>query len=144
MNAKTDPTDPPWCITQLQTDVDEFKAQRKATNKHITYAELPEAARFDRLSTQSKHLLDTVKMIAYCAETAMVQIVRQKMMRHDDARSLLRAIYRTEVDILPVPQAKTLTIRLHPLANQSSDNASDISATSSTKLKHYSPEPNCA
>ena len=51
-------------ITQLQTDVDELTAQRKATNKHMTYAELPEAARFDRLSTQSKHLLDTVKMIA--------------------------------------------------------------------------------
>ena len=110
-------------ITQLQTDVDELKAQRKATNKHITYAELPEPARFNRLSTQSKYLLDTVKMIAYGAETAMVQIVRHKMTRHDDARSLLRVIYSTEVDILPDPQAKTLTIRLHPLANQSSDNA---------------------
>jgi hypothetical protein len=110
-------------IAQLQTEAAELKAKRKATNKHITYAELPEAAQFDRLSTQSKHLLDTVKMIAYRAETAMAQIVRQKMKRHDDARSLLRAIYSTEADILPDPQAKTLTIRLHPLANQSSDNA---------------------
>jgi hypothetical protein len=110
-------------IAQLQTEAAELKAKRKATNKHITYAELPEAAQFDRLSTQSKHLVDTVKMIAYRAETAMVQIVRQKMKRHDDARSLLRAIYSTEADILPDPQAKTLTIRLHPLANQSSDNA---------------------
>jgi len=110
-------------IAQLQTEAAELKAKRKATKKHITYAELPEAAQFDRLSTQSKHLVDTVKMIAYRAETAMVQIVRQKMTRHDDARSLLRAIYSTEADILPDPQAKTLTIRLHPLANQSSDNA---------------------
>jgi hypothetical protein len=62
-------------------------------------------------------------MIAYRAETTMVQIVRQKMTRHDDARSLLRAVYSTEVNILPDPQATTLTIRLHPLANQSSDNA---------------------
>jgi hypothetical protein len=38
------------------------------------------------------------------------------MTRHDDARSLLRAIYSTEVDIVPDPQANTLTIRLHPLA----------------------------
>jgi hypothetical protein len=43
-------------------------------------------------------------MVAYRVETAMVQIVRQKMTRHDDARSLLRAIYS-----------------LHPLANASSD-----------------------
>jgi len=53
----------------------------------------------------------------------MVQIVRQKMTRHDDARSLMRAIYNTEVDLVPDPQAKTLTIRLHPLANASSDDA---------------------
>ena len=60
-------------------------------------------------------------MIAYRAETAMAQIVRQKMTRHDDARSLLRGVYNTEVDIAPDLQAKTLTIRLHPLANKSSD-----------------------
>ena len=84
---------------------------------------MPEEARFDRLSTQSKHLIDTIKMVAYRAETAMVQIVRQKMTRHDDARSLLRAIYSTEIDLLPDLQAKTLTIRLHPLANPSSDEA---------------------
>jgi hypothetical protein len=60
-------------------------------------------------------------MIAYRAETAMAQILRQNMTRHDDARSLLRAIYSTEVDIVPDPQANTLTIRLHPLANTSSD-----------------------
>jgi len=41
---------------------------------------------------------------------------------HDDARSLLRGVYSTEVDIVPDPQIKTL-IRLHPLANRSSDNA---------------------
>jgi len=110
-------------ITQLQTDVATLKAERKSTKHHITYKELPEGAQFDRLSTQSKHLVDTVKMIAYRAETAMAQIVRQNMTRHDDARSLLRAIYSTEVDILPDPPAKTLTIRLHPLANRSSDHA---------------------
>jgi prepilin-type processing-associated H-X9-DG protein len=108
-------------ITALQKEVEDLKAQRRATKRRIAYAELPPEARFDRLSTQSKHFIDTIKMIAYRAETAMAQIVRQKMARHDDARSLLRAIYSTEADIIPDPQAKTLTIRLHPLANASSD-----------------------
>jgi hypothetical protein len=108
-------------ITSLQKEVDELKALRKATKRHIPYKELPPEAQFDRLSTQSKHFIDTIKMIAYRAETAMAQILRQKMTRHDDARSLLRAIYSTEVDIVPDPQAQTLTIRLHPLANASSD-----------------------
>ena len=110
-------------ITRLRKEVDEIKAQRKATQRHILYKDLPEDARFDRLSTQSKHLIDTIKMIAYRAETAMAHIVRQKMTRHDDARSLLRAVYSTEIDMIPDEQAKTLTIRLHPLANTSSDEA---------------------
>jgi hypothetical protein len=110
-------------IAGLQKEVDDLKAQRKATKRHITYKELPEEARIERLSTQSKHLIDTIKMIAYRAETAMVQIVREKMTRHDDARSLLRAIYQTEADLVPDQQAKTLTVRLHPLANASSDEA---------------------
>lgn len=110
-------------ITLLQKEVDGLKAQRKATLRHVPFKDLPEEARFDRLSTQSKHLIDTIKMVAYRAETAMVQIVRQKMTRHDDARTLLRAIYSTEIDLVPDPQAKTLAIRLHPLANASSDQA---------------------
>src|SRR5262245_15130038 len=110
-------------IAQLQKEVDELKAQRKATELHIPFKKLPPEARFDRLSTQSKHFIDTVKMIAYRTETAMAQIARRKMARHDDARSLLRAIYSTEVDLVPDLQAKTLTVRLHPLANRSSDEA---------------------
>ena len=108
-------------ITLLQTEVDELKAQRKASPRHIPFDKLAEEARFDRLSIQSKHLIDTIKMIAYRAETAMVHIARQKMMRNDDARSLLRAIYSTEIDLMPDPQSRTLTVRLHPLANPSSD-----------------------
>jgi hypothetical protein len=110
-------------LAGLRKEVDNLKAQRKATKRHITYKELPEQARIERLSTQSKHLIDTIKMIAYRAETAMVQIIREKMTRHDDARSLLRAIYQTEADLVPDQQAKTLTVRLHPLANASSDEA---------------------
>jgi hypothetical protein len=110
-------------VTRLKKEVDELKAQRKATPRHIAYKDLPADARFDRLSTQSKHLVDTIKMIAYRAETAMAHIVRQKMSRHDDARSLLRAVYSTEVDLIPDEEAKILTVRLHPLANTSSDEA---------------------
>ncbi|MCP4390429.1 MAG: hypothetical protein GY802_19195, partial [Gammaproteobacteria bacterium] len=88
-------------IEALTKELDELKAQRKAVKHHITMAELPEAERFKQLSTQSKHLIDTIKMVAYRAETAMVQIVREKMHREDDARSLLRALYSTEADLLP-------------------------------------------
>jgi len=62
-------------------------------------------------------LLDTLKMIAYRAETAMANVLAPLLARPDEARRLLRAIYTTEADLLPDPQAGTLTVRLHHLAN---------------------------
>jgi hypothetical protein len=44
-------------IAQLQKIVYDLKAQRKAAKRHIPYRELPPEAQFDRLSTQSKHLI---------------------------------------------------------------------------------------
>jgi hypothetical protein len=111
------------CIAALQEEVAVLKAERKATKRHIPFHDLPEEERFKRLSTKSKHFIDTIKMIAYRAETAMAQTLREKMARYDDARSLLRAVYSSEIDLLPNAQEKTLTVRLHPLANQSSDDA---------------------
>jgi hypothetical protein len=107
-------------IAVLEKTVEELKACRKDTPRHVTMAELPEEDRFKRLGTRGKYFIDTIKMIAYRAETAMAGIVREKMSRHDDARSLLRAIYATEADIVPDEAAGTLTVRLHQLANRMS------------------------
>ena len=63
-------------ISHLEREVDKLKQERKATKKHITIAELPEDERFSRLSTKSKYLIDTIKMIAYRAETAMSNLLR--------------------------------------------------------------------
>ena len=60
-------------------------------------------------------------MVAYRAETAMVQIAREKVRREDDARSLLRAIYNTEADLLPDENTGTLTVRVHHQANRCGD-----------------------
>ena len=108
-------------IEDLTKELDELKAQRKAVQHHITIAELPQEQRFKQLSTQSKHLIDTLKMVAYRAETAMTQMAREKMHREDDARSLLRALYNTETDLLPDENAGTLTVRVHHQANRCSD-----------------------
>jgi hypothetical protein len=108
-------------IEALQHELDTLKAKRKATPHHITIEELPEEARFRQLSTQSKHLVDTIKMIAYRAETAMANSLREHLKRPDEARRLLCALYTTEADLLPDPAAGTLTVRLHHSANAATD-----------------------
>ncbi|MCP4271928.1 MAG: hypothetical protein GY781_08170, partial [Gammaproteobacteria bacterium] len=110
-------------ITDFQEQVDSLKGKRKETQKHITLAELPERERFSKLATQTKQLIDTVKMVAYRAETALVNILREKMSRTDKARQLVVAMFQSEADILPDYQNKTLTVRLHRLANHSNDQA---------------------
>ena len=108
-------------IEILQLDLNALQEKRKETPHHITVEELPDEARFRQLSTQSKHLLDTVKMIAYRAETAMANSLREHLKRPDEARCLLRALYTTEADLLPDPESRTLTVRLHHAANPATD-----------------------
>ena len=121
-------------IECLQVDVDGIKQARKATPHHIKAADLSEEDRFRCLSTRTKGFIDTIKMIAYRAETAMTHIVRETLTRIDDARSLLRQVYSTEADLVPDPAAGTLTVRLHHMANQSADSTvrhlcEDLNAT---------------
>ena len=108
-------------IDTLARELEELKAQRNAVKRHITIAELPDEERFKQLSTQSKQLIDTIKMVAYRAETAMVLMAREVMKREDDARSLLRALYCTEADLVPDEKAGTLTIRVHRQASHCAD-----------------------
>lgn len=110
-------------IQFMQTELEGFKKERKQTKKHIPYEDLPKDEQFQRIAPVRKQFLDTVKMIAYRAETAMAQLLKEKLGRKDDARPLLREIYKTDVDLLPDGENKTLTVKLHHLTNPQSDRA---------------------
>jgi hypothetical protein len=110
-------------IETLQGEVDTLKAKRKETPHHITIDKLPEDARFRQLSNRSRQLIDTIKMVAYRAETAMANSLREHLKRPDEARRLLCALYTTEADLIPDHEAGTLTVRLHHAANAVSDKA---------------------
>jgi hypothetical protein len=110
-------------IERLEHDLLEVKAQLAQTSKHIHYDQLDAEDRFEQLKPSRKRLIDTIKMIAYRAETALVTIVREKLARHDDARALIQALCQSEADILPDPLQGTLTIRIHALSNARSNRA---------------------
>ena len=110
-------------IEHLQAEVQTLKDTRKATARHIDVNDLPEDLRFRQLSTHSKHFIDTIKIIAYRAETSMANVLRESMPHPDESRSLLRALYTTEIDLLPDEKHKTLTVRLHHMAQRASDTA---------------------
>jgi hypothetical protein len=64
----------------------------------------------------------------------MAELVREHLSRHDDARSLLRQLYASAVDLQPDQTKKTLTVHLHHLSSQIHDHAiaklcEDLTAT---------------
>jgi hypothetical protein len=122
-------------IQALDLEIDNLKQLRKKTEHHIPVKSLPEEDQFTRLRTERKHFIDTLKMIAYRAESSMASLLREHMVRGgDDARALLRQIFQTEADLTPDLAANTLTVRLHHLTQAAHDHAieqllADLNAT---------------
>jgi len=110
-------------ITARQAQLEELKTQRKKTPRHLTLKELPSADQFPRLRAERKHFVDTVKLSAYRAETALLGTVREALARSDDGRALVRELMRTTADPHPNLEAKTLTVCLHPLPSRLQDEA---------------------
>jgi len=88
-------------IEQFEKELADIDGDLKKTPGHLAWDELPQAEKFQRLAPSRKQLVDTVKMIAYRAETALASIVREKLARTDDARSLLCDLFRSEADLVP-------------------------------------------
>jgi hypothetical protein len=121
-----------------------LKAQRAATPRHLLVGELPPTEQFQQFARAKKHLVDTIKMIAYRAETALAMAAREHRARPDDVRALLREIFTTSADLTPDEAAGTLTVALHHLSNACADNiarqvAQELNATETlfpgTKLR---------
>ncbi len=104
-------------------EIANLKQERQTAAHHIPVQSLPEEDRFTRLRTGRKHFIDTIKMIAYRAESSMASLLSEHLARADDARALLRQIFGTEADLTPDPAANTLTVRLHHLTQAAHDQA---------------------
>jgi hypothetical protein len=108
-------------IRDLEQQVSDQKNCRRQTPRHVKLSDLPPEDQFRQLGMKSKYFIDTIKMIAYRAETAMANIVRETMSRENEARRLLRSIYATDADLIPDHKEQKLTIRLHQPANHASE-----------------------
>jgi hypothetical protein len=110
-------------IQHFEHQLDEEKAKLKKTPKHITWTQLKEKDKFHRLLPGRKRLMDTIRMIAYRAETAMASLLVGPTVDSAAARCLLQDLFVTEADILPDPGNKLLHVHVHgtsrPAANRS-------------------------
>ena len=131
-------------IAGLEQSIEELKTERKKTDKHIFFDQLPENDRFMRLDTQSKYFIDTIRLIAFRAESAMANILREILSKPDESRVLLRSLYSTEADLIPDYQSQTLTVRIHPLANHATSRAIRFLCDALNETKMTFPGTNLA
>ena len=103
--------------------IEELKTQRGKIDRKVPLKELPETDRYRQLRPESKHFIDTIKMIAYRAESALAGEMREHLQREDDARAMLRRIFLTPANLRPDYEQKTLLVELHRLGSPLQDAA---------------------
>lgn len=110
-------------ITILESQIIILKEKMRSTHRKISFAELPEQQKFSNVINERKHFMDNIKMISYRAETAMFNLIKPQMNVHhrDEGRKLLQQVYKSDADITPDYQNKTLTIKLHNLTYKKDD-----------------------
>jgi hypothetical protein len=102
-------------VEQVERELAQRKSERKKTDRHVSLDTLPPEQQFTRLRPRCKRFTDTIKLLAYRAETALALLLREHLDRSADARPLIRDLLSTHADLVPDESGGTLTVRLHPL-----------------------------
>ncbi|MEK7756313.1 MAG: putative transposase, partial [Planctomycetota bacterium] len=109
-------------IRVLRLKCERLKERISALPERIAAAEA-EGPPIVKLDPETKHLTDTIKMLAYRTETALVGLLDDKVYvrTEEEGRALVREILRTPADIVPDEREGVLRVRLHGLANPRSN-----------------------
>jgi transposase len=100
-------------IRDYEYQLEEIKQKLKQTDKHIPWIQLNDEDKFYQLPAGRMRLIETVKMIAYRAETTMVGLLIESNVDSSAARRLLQDLFLTEADIIPASENNQLHIRVH-------------------------------
>ena len=101
-----------------------LKARLAKLPERVPIKAVMAAAEIVKLAPEAKHLTDTIKMVAYRAETALVRCLAPHYAKtEDDGRALLRELLASSADIIPQPEHHRLLVRVHSLANPRSNEA---------------------
>lgn len=108
----------PWSSWKpLKANWPPSRPDAKRPPRHVQLKDLPAEQGIAQLRGGRKHFIDTIKLIAYRAETALVQLARETLSRGDDARSFVRGLMKTPINLRPDPAKGELRLELHGQAN---------------------------
>jgi hypothetical protein len=108
----------------LEKEMEELKGQeqtlideRNALSYKIKVKNMPEEFRYNRLHLESKHVQNIVKMICYRSETSFTDLISPFFSKSiDEKRMLAKNIIKTNINLIPNYENKTLTVELYSLS----------------------------
>jgi hypothetical protein len=104
-------------IENYKTLCSQLREQRATTTAKITIKQMPQEQQYNALKKESKLFLNTIKMIAYRAETALVNLIKSYYSNSgEDGRMLLKQIFSSASNIEPDYKNGKLYITLHALS----------------------------
>lgn len=111
-------------IQNWQQDIKELELERSKISSHITIEEMKSDEKYQSLKTESKLFMNTIKMIAFRAESAIANLLSPHYKKADnEIRMLVKEIIQADADLLPDYDKQTLRVRLHSLSTPRANDA---------------------
>jgi hypothetical protein len=112
-------------VNDARTRLEELGQEHKALASHLPIGKVQDPTTVVRLEEERKRIVDQIKMVAYRAETELANLAGPLLGWHhdDEARSFLRQLFQLPADLNPDPEAGTLQVRFHGMANERSNQA---------------------
>jgi hypothetical protein len=111
-------------LDKLSHTEDELVKQREQVESRIKISQMPEPTRYNKLKTESKLLINVIRMICYRAESSVANWMAPFLAKaNDERRMVVKQIIASNADLTPDYQNNTLTITLLSLSAQRFNNA---------------------
>ena len=111
-------------IRGLRETCERLHAEIKLLPDRVPVREVMDGKPIVQLERERKIITDTIKMVAYRAETQMANLVGPLLpFKADEARKFMGQVFELPADILPDYEQNKLVVRLHSMANPRSNRA---------------------
>lgn len=120
-------------IEVLQIEINQKTEVLGKTPSKIKLADMSEEIRYNRLKKESKIFMNIIKMIAYRAETVLVNLIRPFYKNHEnDRRQIIQTMLASSANLEPDYETNILKVTIHSQATPRANKA----------LKHLCDELN--
>jgi hypothetical protein len=111
-------------LGKLEAEIDLLTCQIRELPGRVPLKQRMPETEIVQLESERKNLSNALKMVAYRAETGLVNVLAPHYERsEEEGRSLVREILSASGDLLPNQELGTLTVRFYTLANPRANHA---------------------